>query len=104
MTKPSKESMDRAHEIVYGKPRWTDDATLVERIAKALDNAMEDLSERCCELHVMNNLWQEGRARSAKLVEALEFYEARDEVAEVEVSPAKRALAEYKSSLKETEL
>jgi len=72
MTKPSKPSMERASEIVYGLPRWTDDATLVERIAKALDNAMEDLAERGCELHVMNNLWQEERARSAKLVVALE--------------------------------
>jgi len=72
MTKPSKPSMERAREIVYGPPRWTDDATLVERIAKALDDATEELSERCCELHVMNNLWQEGRAHSAKLVVALE--------------------------------
>jgi len=51
MTKPSKPSMERASEIVYGLPRWTDDATLVERIAKALDAEL---------------------ARSAKLVEALE--------------------------------
>jgi len=30
-------SLERAREIVYGLPRWTDDATLVERIAKVLD-------------------------------------------------------------------
>jgi len=76
MSKPSETSMETARGIVIMFPDHSISPSmkrvLITSIAKALDDATEELSERCREIQIMNNLWQEERARSAKLVEALE--------------------------------
>ena len=92
MTKPSKSSMKRASEIVCGDPRWTDKRTPVERIAKVLDDATEELGERCRELQIMNNLWQEERAHSAKLAGQLDFVSKQLDLALKQLDLANRKL------------
>ena len=44
----------------------------LDELQRRYIEATEELSERCREIQIMNNLWQEERARSAKLVVALE--------------------------------
>jgi hypothetical protein len=68
---PSKDSLAKAREIVYGD-HWNDDRILVERIASALDGAYKHVETR-----TTGNASDTPFAKDPELlVEALEFYQA----------------------------